>query len=311
MAEQNDVEEIIKLINKGFDIELIAFELDIPIERIKQYELEAEKRKNQAKGVKKYQAKEIIYNENKRAHSRMQQMREKYQTLLGKEDIKEEIKESLLIKDEEFVKEIIMEIESKIEEIKQASEKDTKNRVNCILKNLKKELQDQLDLEKVQIVIEQDINNLEILKANINNWDKAFTTFQTMTFEKWPRINANNEFKEEAKEIRDSVKKKFKAKLEKILLSDSKQSNLDIYDMYKILKKLQNLILEFKLQFSKKKQEKNIVDFSDIEHFALEILLKEDDNNNLVKTDVDKRYQEKFITICILISILYRMPSSI
>ena len=56
-----------------------------------------------------------------------------------------------------------------------------------------------------------------------------------MTFEKWPRINANNEFKEEAKEIRDSVKKKFKAKLEKILLSDSKQSNLDIYDMYKIL----------------------------------------------------------------------------
>lgn len=35
MAEQNDVEEIIKLINKGFDIELIAFELDIPIERIK------------------------------------------------------------------------------------------------------------------------------------------------------------------------------------------------------------------------------------------------------------------------------------
>ncbi len=168
-----------------------------------------------------------------------------------------------------------------------------------ILKNLKKELQDQLDLEKVQIVIGQDINNLEILKANINNWDKAFTTFQTMTFEKWPRINANNEFKEEAKEIRDSVKKKFKAKLEKILLSDSKQSNLDIYDMYKILKKLQNLILEFKLQFSKKKQEKNIVDFSDIEHFALEILLKEDDNNNLVKTDVAKRYQEKFVEIAI------------
>ena len=134
-----------------------------------------------------------------------------------------------------------------------------------ILKNLKKELQDQLDLEKVQIVIGQDINNLEILKANINNWDKAFTTFQTMTFEKWPRINANNEFKEEAKEIRDSVKKKFKAKLEKILLSDSKQSNLDIYDMYKILK----------------------------------ILLKEDDNNNLVKTDVAKRYQEKFVEIAI------------
>ncbi len=165
MAEQNDVEEIIKLINKGFDIELIAFELDIPIERIKQYELEAEKRKNQAKGVKKYQAKEIIYNENKRAHSRMQQMREKYQTLLGKEDIKEEIKESLLIKDEEFVKKIIMEIESKIEEIKQASEKDTKNRVNCILKNLKKIQNYQLNTEQareLQTLLEKyELNNLK------------------------------------------------------------------------------------------------------------------------------------------------------
>ena len=37
------------------------------------------------------------------------------------------------------------------------------------MSELKKELQDQLDLEKVQIVIGQDINNLEILKANINN----------------------------------------------------------------------------------------------------------------------------------------------
>ena len=44
--------------------------------------------------------------------------------------------------------------------------------------------------------------------------------------------------------------------------------------MYDILKNLEKLILEFDEVFSKKEKRKNIVDFTDIEHFALEILLK-------------------------------------
>lgn len=44
--------------------------------------------------------------------------------------------------------------------------------------------------------------------------------------------------------------------------------------MYEILLKLENIILEFGEEFSKRKRNKNIVDFNDIEHFALDILLK-------------------------------------
>ena len=65
----------------------------------------------------------------------------------------------------------------------------------------------------------------------------------------------------------------------------------DIYDMYNILLKLQNLILEFSEEFSKRKREKNIVDFNDVEHFALEILLNSE--------EVRKKYQEKFEEIAI------------
>ena len=169
-----------------------------------------------------------------------------------------------------------------------------------ILENLKEDIDKYEDLSKVSVVLEQDINALSTLKANLNNWDKAYTIFSnTKLFDKWPTVKTTSPIKDEAKAIRDGVKKKLKAKLEKILLNDSKQSNLDIYDMYQTLVKLQNIIIEFDETFAKKKQERNMVDFSDIEHFALNILLKVDENGDLQKTNVAKMYSEKFEEIAI------------
>lgn len=87
--------------------------------------------------------------------------------------------------------------------------------------------------------------------------------------------------------------------MKKILVTDSKQSNEDIQNMYETLEKLEKFILEFDEIFSKRKRERNIVDFTDIEHFALSILLKEDENGNLVKSDVAKKYTNKFEEIAI------------
>lgn len=61
--------------------------------------------------------------------------------------------------------------------------------------------------------------------------------------------------------------------------------------MYSILVKLQNLILTFEKEFSKRKREKNMVDFHDVEHFALEILLN--------AKEVAKKYQDKYEEIAI------------
>ena len=62
--------------------------------------------------------------------------------------------------------------------------------------------------------------------------------------------------------------------------------------MYEVLKKLENLIKEFDDMFAKKKREKNIVDFTDIEHFALNILVKEVKDGEIVKTEVAKNIQK-------------------
>jgi ATP-dependent helicase/nuclease subunit A len=55
------------------------------------------------------------------------------------------------------------------------------------------------------------------------------------------------------------------------------------------------MIVEFGEKFTKRKKEKNIVDFSDVEHFALKILLDE----NAQPTEIAKKYQEKFEEIAI------------
>ena len=47
------------------------------------------------------------------------------------------------------------------------------------------------------------------------------------------------------------------------------------------------------------RNEKNIVDFNDIEHFALNILLKVDEDGRIYETDVAKKYKEKFDEIAI------------
>ena len=164
------------------------------------------------------------------------------------------------------------------------------------------------DLDEFKQAIESDIKQLKTLKENLNNWDKSYEIAQNIKFITWPRKKVESEVKDEIKKIRDNVKKKFNKKLDKIFVSDSRQSNQDIFDMYDILKKLENLIIEFDDIFSKKKRDKNIVDFTDIEHFALNILVKDveittDENGekheNIIKTEVAKKYTEKFEEIAI------------
>ena len=178
----------------------------------------------------------------------------------------------------------------------------------AILTDVLESLQNDEELEVFTQIIETDIKQLNTLKQNLNNWDKAYQIVQNIKFTTWSRKKVESEIKDEAKNIRDNVKKKFSSKMGKIFVSDSKQSNQDIFDMYEILKKLENLIIEFDDIFSKRKRDKNIVDFNDIEHFALNILVKDvktiinengEKEENIIKTKVAKKYTEKFEEIAI------------
>ena len=152
------------------------------------------------------------------------------------------------------------------------------------------------ELSKYYIIINDDIEQLEMLKANLDSWDKAYTIASGIKFKTWAvDKKVTLEAKEMAKVARDAVKESLKKVLEKILIFDSQEANEDINDMYEVLKKLEKIILEFSEKFTKRKKEKNVVDFSDVEHFALKILLDE----NAHPTEIAKKYQKKFEEIAI------------
>ena len=168
-----------------------------------------------------------------------------------------------------------------------------------LLKDVLESLENDADLDVYYKAILSDIEQLKTLEKHLDNWDEAYNIAQNLKLISWPRKKVESEIKEEAKKVRDQVKDKLYKKMKKILVTDSKQSNEDIQNMYETLEKLEKFILEFDEIFSKRKRERNIVDFTDIEHFALSILLKEDENGNLVKSDVAKKYTNKFEEIAI------------
>lgn len=167
------------------------------------------------------------------------------------------------------------------------------------LNRIEKHLSVEPELEKFWQTIRSDIEQLETLKEHTNSWEDAYTIANNLEFVTWPRKSSNLEIKEKAKDVRDEVKEKIKNISKKILICNSKEANQDIYDMYLVLKKLENLILEFQKEFSKRKRDKNIVDFHDIEHFALKILLKTDEEGNIEKSEIAKKYQNKFKEVAI------------
>lgn len=171
---------------------------------------------------------------------------------------------------------------------------DCKIRLENILKGLEKFE----ELDKFSRVIRNDINIMDlILKAT--KWDELYSIVNENTFEKWPvDKKVTLEEKNIAKEKRDKIKKQYTKETE-IINCTSEEANADLIYMYDVLKKLKEIVFEFGKKFGDIKAEKNIVDFNDVEHFALNILLKKDENNEYKPTEVAKRYAKKFNEIAI------------
>ena len=146
------------------------------------------------------------------------------------------------------------------------------------------------ELEKFIKTIIIDIQKLESI-IKLEEWDDLYSSINTLVFDRWPQDkNIENSLKDEAKDKRNDIKKKFNKIRDKIMLCNSYQAIKDINEMYYVLEKIKNIVLEFMDRFQDAKKERNIIDFNDIEHYALKILEKE---------EVAEKYRKKFVEIAI------------
>lgn len=155
------------------------------------------------------------------------------------------------------------------------------------------------ELDKFTAKIEDDIDKYTYIQNNLSDWDTAVEAINTLKNAMWTKDQKiTNDLKDEAKDVRESTKDEFK-KVKKLMNCSSEEAVQDIKYMYPILKMLKDLILEFSQKFYQRKREKNIMDFSDMEHLALKILVKKDENGNIVKSEIAKKYENKFEEIAI------------
>lgn len=167
------------------------------------------------------------------------------------------------------------------------------------LKKIKKELDAENELEKFSQALRLDIENLESLLVNLNSWDKSYELAKTFSFVRWPSSKKiNSETPAFVKEKRDMINAKFKKLKDSIFIYTSAEVLSDLKNMYEVLNLLQAIILKFNENYKKAKLERNIIDFNDIEHLALKILIKDEDGK-YVPSEIAKKYQDKFEEIAI------------
>ncbi len=170
MIKDNEVSEIKELIKDGFDLELISFELDIPIEELKHYKLELETIKK-SNSRKPNSDRKIIDSNNKYSHSKMNQMRERYKKLFLTNN-KVEIKQQIELSTQEIdqINSVIAKIEEIIKELKKLSKKERRTGAREILAELKEIKNYQLTIEQAEKLLllmqTEELKNLKLNKTD-------------------------------------------------------------------------------------------------------------------------------------------------
>ncbi|MGI5912698.1 MAG: helicase-exonuclease AddAB subunit AddA [Syntrophomonadaceae bacterium] len=100
----------------------------------------------------------------------------------------------------------------------------------------------------------------------------------------------NQVLKEQAKDLRDNAKDIIGKIKTELLFQEPANMLKDINDLYPLIERLYQLILDFDNKYQKLKQDRGLVDFNDLEHYALSIL-----SNAEVAADYQKKYDYIFI----------------
>ncbi|MEI5906485.1 helicase-exonuclease AddAB subunit AddA [Bacillus spongiae] len=126
---------------------------------------------------------------------------------------------------------------------------------------------------------QQDMDIVEGLSQSLNtSWEELYVRFQELKFSRLKPCRGeeySTKKIDEAKALRAQGKKLIEKIAEEFFSRQPESLLKDLREMKPIILSLANLVKEFSLRFQNVKLERGLVDFSDLEHFTLEILLNE------------------------------------
>ena len=141
-----------------------------------------------------------------------------------------------------------------------------------------------------------------LLRMCGEGYDSLYAAFEALQFERLPSKKDDTVSavkREMVKGIRTEVKEQLGDIQKKFFFKSKDQTLRQMKDCGDAVDALADLTLAFKKAFDAKKRDRNILDFDDIEHFALSILVQTDDNGNCVPTQTALEYRSYFHEILI------------
>lgn len=164
--------------------------------------------------------------------------------------------------------------------------KDIMTSVKSILKDARRMLNTALRISKEPMgplpyeeTLLSDIDNIDILEK-AKTVSELSDIFSQLSFDKLKRVVTKNSnvydeyLKDRAKTLRDSAKSLIESIKSDYFSQPLSASLEDIKNSASAVNMLIDLVLDFTDRFDKKKKEKNIADFADIEHMALNVLIQ-------------------------------------
>ena len=186
--------------------------------------------------------------------------------------------------------------------------------IDIVKKNTKKILWDaeMLIREAIGICQESDgpyeyegtlLKDLEVIEElrTAETYSQMYERFHSV---KWPRLatkkdkTVSAEKTELVKSVREDYKGYVKDLASQYFFQREEEMLVDIETSRPYMEELAALVNDFALKFEEKKRAQNMIDFSDMEQYALRILTKNEDGK-IVPSEIAKDYREQFAEIMI------------
>lgn len=130
------------------------------------------------------------------------------------------------------------------------------------------------------------------------SWDELYDAFQGISFSKLKSVRKDEmdpQLQERVKELREAVKKTA-SDLRGALFGRTAETFLkELNEAAPLMKELAELVIQFGERYELEKRKRGTVDFSDLEHYCLRILLHADSKpDHPMPSDAAMEYQEQF-----------------
>jgi len=213
------------------------------------------------------------YSSTKSFDSLKEQLLTCYENIRSVPDSLEKLKEAaegLNCSDEEFLSsKAFAMMKSDIKRLMESSEKTCEKVMELLVVNGLERLAEKLIIEKAKFAE---------LGATLQN--EGFTAFtKSLSDLKYATLSTKKEEKEQYDLIKDKVsamREGYKNNIKKVkecyLYQSIEEFTEELRNSYPLAKTLYELICQFDLLYKEAKEEKGLIDFSDIEHYALKIL---------------------------------------